>query len=102
MFSKNVYSNWYFENALRKFEDREKKAEKDKGKEICVELAYHIWGKPSHKFAKRLSTLVKTKFQIDLSFYYTSHARSQLLMLCGQMLYINLHVRATQQCHTSV
>ena len=30
------------------------------------------FGKPSHKLAKRLSALVKTKFQIDLSFYYTS------------------------------
>ena len=30
------------------------------------------FGKPSHKFAKRLSTLFKAKFQIDLSFYNTS------------------------------
>ena len=76
IFSKNLnwfFENWFFENTLRKFEDRQKKTEKDKEeKEYLCRIGIPYFGKPSHKLAKRFSTLVKAKFQIDLSFYYTS------------------------------
>ena len=32
IFSKNAYPNWFFENVLRKFEDRDKKAKKRQGR----------------------------------------------------------------------
>ena len=71
IFSKNAYPNWFFENTLQKFEDRQKKTEKEEKEYLC-RIGISYFGKPPHKFTKRLSALVKAKFQIDLSFYYTS------------------------------
>ena len=70
-----------FKNALRKFEDRDKKAEKDKEEEehLC-RIGTSYFGKPSHKFTKRLSALVKTKFQADLFFYCTSFKTGSILI----------------------
>ena len=49
-----------------------RKKQKKEEKEYLCRIGIPYFGKPSHKFAKRLSALVKAKFQIDLSFYYTS------------------------------
>ena len=52
---------------------RKKKIEKDKeGKEYLCRIGIPYFGRPSFKFAKRHSALVKAKFQIDLSFCNTS------------------------------
>ena len=42
IFLKNSYPNWFFENALLKFDDREKNQRTEKKKNIYSELAYHI------------------------------------------------------------
>ena len=61
IFSKNAYPNWFFENTLQKFEDRQKKTEKDKEEKeyLCRIGTLLYFGKPSHKVAKRLVALVK-------------------------------------------
>ena len=48
-----------------------KKQRTKKKKSIYSELANHIL-ENRHKVAKRLSTLVKVKFQVDLAVYYNS------------------------------
>ena len=67
IFLKNSYPNWFFENAFLKFDDREKKTKDKEEKEYLFRIGVPYFGKPSHKFAKRLSTLVKVKFQVDLA-----------------------------------
>ena len=110
IFSKNAYPDWFFENILRKFEDRQKKTEKDKEeKEYLCRIGIPYFGKPSHKFAKHLSAPVKAKFQIYLSLYYTSFKTESYFnlkcltphALLPNVVY-NLYVCATQHCHTSV
>ena len=72
IFLKNSYPNWFFENALLKFDDCEKKTKDKEEKEYLFRIGVPYFTKPPHKFAKRLSTLVKVKFQVDLAVYYNS------------------------------
>ena len=81
IFLKNSYPNWFFENALLKFDDREKKTKDKEEKEYLFRIGVPYFGKPSHKFAKRLSTLVKVKFQVDLAVYYNSFKTSSYFNL---------------------
>ena len=54
IFLKNSYPNWFFENALLKFDDREKKTKDKEEKEYLFRIGVTYFGKPSHQFAKRL------------------------------------------------
>ena len=72
IFLKNSYPNWSFKNALLKFDDREEKTKDKEEKQYLFRIGVPYFGKPSRKFAKRLSTLVKAKLQVDLAVYYNS------------------------------
>ena len=51
IFLKNSYPNWFFENALLKCDDREKKTKDKEEKEYLIRIGVPYFGKPSHKFA---------------------------------------------------
>ena len=74
IFNNNGYSNWFIDNTLKKFE--EQSAAKNKSqkteKDFFFTLGLPYFGNSSRQFAKKLSVLIKRKFDVDINVYYTT------------------------------
>ena len=73
IFAKNCYPNCFFNKCLKNFENNIKPDSHDKEvDDYAYILGLPYFGKPSHKFASQLSTLLKQKFDVRIFTYYTS------------------------------
>ena len=74
IFNNDGYSNWFIDNTLKKFEEQSaakinsQKTEKD----FFFTLGLPYFGTSSSQFAKKLSVLVKRKFDVDINVYCTT------------------------------
>ena len=70
----NGYSNWFIDNTLKKFEEQSaaKNNSQKTEKNFSFTLGQPYFGNSSRQFAKKLSDLVKRKFDVDINVYYTT------------------------------
>ena len=74
IFNNNGYSNWFIDNTGKKFEEQSaaknntQKTEKD----FFFTLGLPYFENSLRQFAKKLSVLVKRKFDVDINIYYTT------------------------------
>ena len=74
IFNNNGYSNWFIDNTLKKFEEQSaaKNNSQKTEKDFFFTLGLPYFGNSSCQFAKKLSVLIKRKFDIDINVYYTT------------------------------
>ena len=85
LFQKNGYSSWFFDQSVKKFDDKNKLDTQKPKADFFRSIEVPYYGKSSSRFANRL---VKKKFYVDLSVYYTNFkfgAYFQLALLCCLM-----------------
>ena len=74
IFNNNGYSNWFIDKTLKKFEEQSaaKNNSQKTEKDFFFTLGLPYFGNSSPQFAKKLSILVKRKFDVDINVYYTT------------------------------
>ena len=74
IFNNNGYSNWFIDNTLKKFEEQSaaKNNSQKTEKDFFFTLGLPYFGNSSRQFAKKLSVLIKRKFDVDINVYYTT------------------------------
>ena len=70
----NGYSYWFIDNTLKKLEEQPaaKNNSQKPEKDFFFTLSLPYFGNSSRQFAKKLSVLVKRKFNVDINVYYTT------------------------------
>ena len=71
IFRYNRYPEWYINKTLQKFEKRQNSLPDKYKTDFPFAIGIPFFGKASRVFAKRLTALVKTKFNVDINVYYT-------------------------------
>ena len=80
LFQKNANSNWFINEIITRFEDRNFNNSNDcnfsNTQEMKNEFAFTFGipyiGKPFHMFSEKLGTLIKNKFYVDMNIYFKS------------------------------
>ena len=72
IFNNNGYSNWFIDNTLKKFEEQPaaKNSSQKPEKDFFFTLGLPYFGNSSRQFAKKLSVLVKRKFDIEVALIF--------------------------------
>ena len=70
-FRSNGYSDWYINNTIKTFEKRQNNPSDKYESDFFFTIEIPFFGKASRVFAKRLTALVKTKFNVNINVYYT-------------------------------
>ena len=71
IFRNNGYPDWFINNTIKKFEKRQNNPPDKYEPDFLFSIGIPFFGKASRVFAKRLTALVKTKFNVDINVYYT-------------------------------
>ena len=71
IFCNNGYPGWFINNTIKKFEKRQNNPAVKYEPDFLFTIGIPFFGKASRVFEKRLTALVKTKFNVDINVYYT-------------------------------
>ena len=71
IFHNNGYPDWFINNTIEKFEKRQNNPLDKYEPDFLFTIGIPFFGKASRVFAKRLTALVNTKFNVDINVYYT-------------------------------
>ena len=81
LFLKNGYPNCFFDQSLKKSDDENKSDTQTPKAYFSRSIKVPYYGKSSNQFANRLVCLVKRKFNVNVSVYYTSFKTSSYFQL---------------------
>ena len=90
---------------IKKFEERKDNKSGKCEKDFLFTIGLPYYGKPSHQFAKHLTTLVRTKFHVDINVYYTTIKTGSYFQLkCSTpvTLISNVVYKFTCSCDTNI
>ena len=90
IFCNNGYPDWYVNNIVKKFEKRQNYPPNKYEPDFLFTLRIPFFKKGSRVLAKRLTTLVKTKFDVDINVHYTKNENKENQTLGSVMNYLNL------------
>ena len=69
IFRNNGYPDWFINNTIKKFEKRQNNSPDKYEPDFLFTIGIPFFGKASRVFAKRLTALVKPKFNVDINVY---------------------------------
>ena len=79
------YPDWYISNIIKRFEKRQNNSPGKYEPDFLFTIGIPFFGKASRVFAKRLTALVKTKFNVDISVYYSCFKTGRIFNLCSTL-----------------
>ena len=99
IFRNNGYPDWFINNSIKKFEKRQNNPPNKYELDLLFTIGIPFFGKASRVFAKRLTSLVKTKFNVDINVYYTCFKTGSYFQLkCSTLFPLLSHVRYKFSC----